>query len=513
MTSVQPIEVLPFSIENFSNLIARKANFSSSEFMSDLRGIFFREYFEELKPLTIVVENSYIDQHYLDDYAGYYVRCLHNYGKYCTRLHFFSFSFNTTYLNAILEGNGEQTQLQDNYLGFMVVKPLPLTVIGRTCLQTYKDCKRTYPALQIYNANLAGIDLKVSSLAFQEQDRAASACASSALWSVFQATGVLFHHKIPSPFQITTLATENSPPLTEVPEGIDVNTRNLPSKGLSLFQMAQAIRAVGLEAYSVKVNNSFILKSTVYAYLKARIPILLMISLYKNGIEVGKHAVAITGFRTDGDPVLEYDCHMFSNRIVQFYVHDDQVGPFARMKVIDSTTLSTSYKAPGTYVAVPSAVLVPLLPTIRIPFGTVSDIVREFDAFVEQTRLTGAIPIESERLEWDVYLISVQDFRREIVSENRLSPTRKSEILTSVHPLYVWRAVAYEENSSLFELIFDSTDLEQGKLILDAISYSKNFSDNFASAARSVLSFASKKLSARLNFNVRFAISQLSLTE
>ena len=29
--------------------------------------------------------------------------------------------------------------LQKNYLGFIVVKPLPSTVVGRTCLKTYDD--------------------------------------------------------------------------------------------------------------------------------------------------------------------------------------------------------------------------------------------------------------------------------------------------------------------------------------------------------------------------------------
>jgi hypothetical protein len=471
--------------------------------------VYFDEYFGEVKPKTIVVENSYIDQHYLDDYAGYYVHCFQDYGKNCVRLHFFSARFNKKFFTDVVSGRKQGTELLQSYVGFVVVKPLPHTVIGRTCLKTYDENPRFYPITRDYGVSLFGIGLTVKSLAFQEQDRAAAACASSALWSIFQATGHLFHHEIPSPFEITAAATQTSPPQIEIPESLDVQARNLPSRGLSLFQMAQAVRSVGLEAYSVQVKRKFLLTSTAYAYLRAKIPVLLMIELCKpDGTKVGKHAVALVGYRLEEDVVLDAQTNFVlrSNRIDQMYVHDDQVGPFARMRFINGTNnLSTSYGGPGTYVAQPENILVPLLPTIRIPFGTISDIVRELDDFMEQARLTGTLEVESDHIEWDIYLSSIQELKREILESN-LDGAEKQRVLTRSFPLYVWRAVAYEDNTRVLELVFDSTDLEQGKLVLAAVEYDDEFISQFRMSARSILAFARDRLSPKLLNTIDFLI-------
>lgn len=501
-------EVFPYSIDIFIGLLAQRANFTAENFKKGIRGVYFDEYFREVKPRTIVVEGSYIDQHYLDDYAGYYVNCFHDYGKECTRLHFFSEPFDKNQFVEILKGLKPSDFLQSCYLGFMVLKPLPHTVIGRTCLRTYNEKPRFYPITRDYLANLFGINLIVKSLAFQEQDKAAAACASSALWSIFQKTGQLFQHQIPSPFEITDAATKNFPPLVEFVENLEFQTRSLPSRGLTLFEMAQAVKSVGLEPYLVQSTKRFILTSTAYAYLRAKIPLLLMIQVcHKDQTPVGKHAVALAGYRLQEGIAVDnqVDFATTSNRIEQFYVHDDQVGPFARMRWDGQQTyLTTSYGGPGTYIAKPETLLIPLATTIRIPFGTICDLVRELDTFMEEARISGALEIKADRIEWDIFLSSVQDFKKDIYESKKLDKNEKIKILTKSLPLYIWRATAYQGNTRLLELVFDSTDLEQGRLLLETVSYDEDFLENFRSAARSILSFAAEKISPRLLETIRF---------
>lgn len=510
MTRQPAYEVLQYSVENFIKVLARKASFSVEQFKAELRGVYFDEYLSELGPQTIVVENDYVDQHYLDDYAGYYVSCFRDYGKTCVRIHFFASRFTKSTFAKILSGQNSSTQLQENYLGFMVVKPLPHTVIGRTCLKTYQENPRFYPITRRYVANLFGIELSVNSLAFQEQDRAAAACSSSALWSIFQGSGQLFHHEIPSPFEITAAATAVSPPQVEIAASIELQTRSLPSRGLSLFQMAQAVRTVGLEPYSVQVRHKFLLTSTAYSYMRAKIPVLLMIDLYKvqSNQFMGKHAVALVGYRLQELQVVDplTDFVLLSNRIEQIYTHDDQVGPFARMRFLDNGLLSTSYGGPGMYVAHPQALLVPLLPTIRIPLGTICDLVRELDQFMEQARLTGAFEVDADRLEWDIYLSSIQDFKTQIFSMQSLAVEQRTRILTKSFPIYIWAAKAYVNQEPVLELIFDSTDLEQGQLVLAVISHSKTFVKTFQTAAKSILSFATEELGARLLATIQYIL-------
>ena len=182
---------------------------------------------------TILVENEYIDRDFLEDYSSYYVRCFRDYASTCKRLHFFAVKITEAMFDAWLRGEASaqfQKQLQKSYIGFIVVKPLPKTIIGRTCLKTYPDDNNRlyFPALRTYKVNLFGMPLEITdTLAFQEQDSVASACATSALWSTFQATGKLFQHRIPSPVEITKAALVRFP----------MDERDLPNHGLSVFRV------------------------------------------------------------------------------------------------------------------------------------------------------------------------------------------------------------------------------------------------------------------------------------
>ena len=107
---------------------------------------------------------------------------------------------------------------------------------------------------EVYEANLIGIQLQVNTLAFQEQDKTIAACATSALWTIFHGTGMLFQHRIPSPVEITRVATDRFP-----------RERSFPSDGLDLLQAVDAVRSIGLEPTNLDISDPYVFKSTVYA--------------------------------------------------------------------------------------------------------------------------------------------------------------------------------------------------------------------------------------------------------
>lgn len=191
-----------YSIATLENLLIEYSETTQDILNSKLHLIYFEEYFKEIKAKIILVETNYIDRDFLDDYAGYYVKCFHCYEHRCTRLHFFDIAFDETEFYHLLVNKGPLSikKLQQSYLGFIVIKPLPQTIIGRTCLKTYptENASRYYPIIRNYSINLYGIELFVKSLAYQEQDHVVAACATSALWSAFHGTGMLFQHRIPS---------------------------------------------------------------------------------------------------------------------------------------------------------------------------------------------------------------------------------------------------------------------------------------------------------------------------
>lgn len=487
--SDQHFKVVPYSHQSLMKLLTADANTAPESLENRIHGVYFKEYFEYLGTKTIVAENQYVDQHFLEDFAAYYVNCFQQYKSICRRLHFFSTSFSEADFRNLINNetsgarNLSKKTLQKSYLGFVVVKPLPSTLIGRTCLKTYLGKNRHYPITKTYNANLFGIPLSVESIAFQEQDTVTAACATSALWSAFHCTGKTFHHFIPSPNVITAEAKKGSLSFKRV----------FPNAGLTVAEMAQAIRAVGLEPLVFGgAENPDLLSSTIYGYLNAKIPVILSLEIFENsGKSVGWHGITVTGYRlgrkrtqTDGDKHIR----LMSDRIDKIYAHDDQVGPFSRLELLRGFKekvpfcLSSSYGGVGTHYAIPDLMLVPVDKNIRIPFGTISNSITEFDFM-----LKGINSSELTKIEWNIFLSSINDLKTEIFNSKRNSIINRNSILVGNLPKFVWRARASVSNKPVFELLFDSTDIEQGKLLLSCIEYSANISQEIRSYSKLLL--------------------------
>jgi hypothetical protein len=492
------LTVFPYTPAELVRLLASCSE-ATQEFISGkMHRTFLEVYLQQLGAVTIVLEPAYIDKDFLHDYTGYYVSCFHNYRRVTARLHFFNIAFTQEHFVDLLSGKASPlsvTALQDSYLGFVVVKPLPQTVVGRTCLKTYpsENGRRNFPVVQQYTANLAGINLSVESLPFQEQDSVAAACATSSLWSIFHATGRYFHHPILSPTEITKAGS------VSLPDGDMPNTRAFPNKGLTAQQMAYAINSVGLEPQVVGATNAHLVKSTLYAYLRGKIPALFGIQLVDydpSGTTparaIGRHAVASAGYEYGADPIIPYGATGFrlaASRIGKIYVHDDQLGPFARMRfstipgshlgnaASNVDVMKTEWRSslPGCEViALPLLMLLPLYRKIRIPFELIHDTILELDSFIEMVRVQFFGHIE--RPEWDIYLTTGSDFKAEVLQDVVAGRIEDGlEILTASLPRFVWRASASDSGGIKCDLLFDATGIEQGSLLVYAKVLSPEF--------------------------------------
>ena len=480
-------EVYGYDIRVLQQLIADKSETDLSTIARRLHPQYFEEYFKKLKAKTILAENRYIDRDYLEDFSAYYVRCFASYKRFCTRLHFFSCEFTKDEINDLLRHPEKAAisieALNDSYLGFIVVKPLPKTVIGRTCLKTYPDeNQRHFPVIREYSAHPFGMRLKVKSLAFQEQDQITAACATSALWSAFHGTGKHFQHTLPSPIEITRLATQDNL----------FSGRVLPNEGLGSLHMARAIKSIGLEPYYVKLPDLGFLKEIVYAYLRGGIPAILGVQLWNCSSQpcrfIDRHAVAVSGYRLAKATPSSLAFATRASAITKIYVHDDQVGPFARMAfdgrvvtlsnnastVSTAETLSTSFTSSrggvGSTRAVPELLIIPLYHKIRIPYATVRRIVHWLDSVIKWTE----IPLRID--EWDIHLTTINEMKAELSSDhgNSLPGEYRAELLCESLPRFLWRAGAHQDEKRLFDLLFDATDIAQGSIFVRAIEWDEN---------------------------------------
>jgi hypothetical protein len=453
-------------------------------------------YFKTLNVQTIVVERPYVDRDYLEDFAAYYVTCFIDYKRYCARMHFFSSTFDKSAFEALLLGTpGAVTaeSLQASYCGFIVVKPLPQTVFGRTCLKTYpKTDRRDFSVARTFHANLFGINLKIAeTLPFQEQDNVVAACATSALWSVLHATAKEFQHAQLTPIAITRAATEFLP----------AETRMIPNRGgLATAMMAEAIRHVGLEplALNAPTNDDATLKGALYAYLRARIPIVLGVRLCNTTTPpgddniVGDHAIAVAGFSLSEQPAPSVTSSGFRHRaarIDKIYAHDDQVGPFARMEFdgkivtvelddgkgqLAAHSLSTSWRAAdgstNAIRAVPIILLIPLYHKIRIPFEDIIETVSGFHKFLATAQPLNQV-VGADNLEWDIHLTTVNDLKLDLQECKQLSGSPRLKWLTQPMPRFIWRALARKGNDRVFDVFFDATDIHTSDGVHGVLCY------------------------------------------
>lgn len=453
--------------------------------------MYFKEYFDNIGAKTILIEKEFMDIDYLRDFSEFYVHSHNPFTRECVRLHFFKNPFSKSdFLKWLVNPSkfkNKIAQFKTNYLGFVVVKPIPNKFIGKTILDTYKDKNtRYYPAKHRYEVNVFGIKLYISSIAFQEQDSMVAACATSALWSAFQQTGHLYHHTIPSPFEITKIATE----------GLPLERRTFPNDGLNTEQIAQAIRNVNLEPNTARYKDYDSIKSFVYASLMAGIPIIFGIQLYDCSnkdfpLFLGSHAVTITGFSlSDETPPEKYsgtkNFYLKSSRINKIYVHDDQVGPFTRMCFDDEfgeylydkkqnfQTLSTSYtnmkKEITLMRALPMMLMIPTYPKIRITFRSILTIIITLNDLISPELAKLFFP----SVEWDIHLSDINDFKFNLGKETKCLPNETlKNLLIAPMPKYIWRAIAYMDNEKTMELLFDATDLEQGGIFIQGVDYQK----------------------------------------
>lgn len=283
---------------------------------------------------TILVETPYVDRHWLDEYAGYYATLLYPPPAKATRLHFLRVAwshddFERLLGRAVAGARDEvQAEIEAAYLGFSVIRPLPSAPLGRTILRPYDaEPRRCFAAGRIQNqVHIAGLTITFDGLPFQQQDQGVGACATTALWSALTKVMRNDGNRAPTPFAITAAATDHH-----------VQARTLPAlAGLDLDQMAMAIYTHGYQPHLFQVAGApddfaLMLKT----YLRSGIPVVVRVR--NDGGDM--HALTFVGFREESELGGAQDLEIaiqgkvwFRSRgVVRWYVHDDRLGPYARL--------------------------------------------------------------------------------------------------------------------------------------------------------------------------------------
>src|SRR3954470_14135510 len=164
-----------------------------SELRGSPQGQYLRWYLADLGAKSVMVEPAYFDRDYLSEFAAFYCTSTAGYPNVCRRVHYFSLNVDRAGLERAVAGDKAARQrLEEGYLGFIVLRPIPKTPLGRTVLRAYPDqtpeLPRVVEPFRWYTCNVAGLELRVHGLAWQQQDAAVGACATVALWSMLHSS-------------------------------------------------------------------------------------------------------------------------------------------------------------------------------------------------------------------------------------------------------------------------------------------------------------------------------------
>lgn len=470
-----------------------------------------------------VIEKEYLDRNFSDDYSAYYGRCFRDFSRKCCRIHFFKECYKQQEIEKILVASEKDASLKkfkESYLGFIVIRPLQQTIVGRTCLVPYPCQKsdnnfgRNYPAVCKNEVSFFGIKLNVNCMPFQEQDCGTSACATCALWSTFTVSARMFGNKCPSPSTITTLAMDNN---------FSIGTR-FPNRGLTSEEMIHAIRKNDLEPVIAHLKGcdksvlAYLFPGFVYAYLNLGVPVIAIIDDMEGW---GKHAIAINGYNIKKDSGES----LSAMRIDKYYANDDQCCPGARfIPNWDGDTLKIeAYHGPSfaqnlhkTYVL--ECLMVPLYPKIRVTFSEIAQFVldcngilffadlccrpcnknifkalssrykirsrsgnalkqlakelrKKYDVYLHKKNIPYKI------IQWDITLKASNDIKDEIRRDSKFSKETRVSFLEQHLPRYVWCVrIGYDRQKSAIILI-DATDSVQGLCVVGVLFYNGEVQD------------------------------------
>lgn len=303
--------------------------------IDSFQAVFLRRYLRVLGAKSVLIENSYFDRDYLSEFSAFYGISSKGYPNTCKRLHFFGGNgLSRDKLRRAANGSPKiQEELKKYYLGFTVVRPIPAAPLGRTVVIWYTDKSPSIPRVancsRMYFAHVAGIELPVYGLAWQQQDSGVGACATICLWSMFHSSAFDDHHAIPTTAQITMAAHKTA----------SLGSRIFPSSGLQIYQLAEAIKEQGLAPVVIDGDNVSSgrkgfsrerFASSCASLLRSGYPVIIIGDFGGTCL----HALCATGFREAIPvPLQPNEVKLADSEINYLYIHDDNIGPNVRYKI------------------------------------------------------------------------------------------------------------------------------------------------------------------------------------
>lgn len=229
-----------------------------------------KAFIEQIQDSYIGVEYPYVDKLYRASYYNYYSSKLLHYHKNCLRLSFFS---HPTTIHDFFQSN-KKNQLENSFLGFLVLRPTPPNLIGRNFFTPAAFCKndKLFVSTTTIEPTINGRKLKISGFPHCSQDSEMMVCAETTIWSIMEYFSNRYsdYHSI-LPQDINDILANKSV------------ERQTPSQGLSEYHMSFVLKKLGfgVRMYSSSFTASGYSLQNLYKivqmYVESGIPVVVII--------------------------------------------------------------------------------------------------------------------------------------------------------------------------------------------------------------------------------------------
>jgi hypothetical protein len=267
---------------------------------------------------TIIIERNYTCKDHKNLYSNFYSKKFKPISSKTERIHFLKSKISDKY-NLIENIN----EIENNYIGFSVIRPIFERTIGRTIIDQSKISKGIsegfYSLSANYPVNLMGVRLKARGYPYLSQDTEVTVCAHSALWGLCRFLSQRFSiYREMYPFDFVHLSD-------------NTKGRALPYRGMTYEDYSKILSDFGCFPLVMRLKKRTDDKEIpedkfqeVYSYVESGFPVLASYT---------GHVVALIGHTIDYsksiDQTKEYiDSSFF---LKQFIVVDDNYFPYGTL--------------------------------------------------------------------------------------------------------------------------------------------------------------------------------------
>jgi hypothetical protein len=416
---------------------------------------------------TVLVEERYVDADYRSEFSAYWSNKFQHGDGFARRAHFFTELVHEDQVHAIPE--------DADYVGYIVLRPLPEGVVGRTILRLPNTLLTQNPTLAAATdiVSVFGTRLKVTGTPFCTQDAEYLRCAHVAAWICQYSAhlrGLTGRH-------LTADLVAYAPAELSL-------DRRLPSDGLNDEQMQAVLSRVGIPALT---------------YAMDQLPTVLGVdqsTRSNRAIEGGRQPHAryraataiICRYVRSGFPVLvNTERHIFaivgyleqpSNRRnpIRFLAADDQVGPY---EIID---IGKTDPRRGEW----QVIQIPLPAHVWLSGESAENDAYTTLSTLQPKQQDQPIPIEwsetaqslaENKCRLQTTLLTARNYKRNLPQQHRPDDAVKRLRLAQL-PRWVWVVEAHDETARLHgepsviaEIVYDYTSSTRPRPLRLAVSH------------------------------------------